>query len=111
MLHWGEVINYMINPCEQFQKESKMTSAAKTRFECRALFICTLVEGSLGKQDLNHASSEGQLRTRSDMPEEPPEVISNGPKSAKPSNADDLRSQDLEVLIDVDPSLTDDQRT
>jgi hypothetical protein len=110
MLHWGEVLGFMIDPSECLKKRLEVNPEVQTQFEWKASFICTLVEGSLGKQDLNHTSTGDLPRSNGEVHEEAMETVGSGLKIAKPSYANNLRSQDLEKLIDMDPSLAVEQR-
>jgi hypothetical protein len=110
MVCWGEVLGCMLDPSDCFKEKLKTSLEDKELFEQRALFLKTLIEGSLGKRDLNHMSPESCMSNPIGIAAEEalgPDL--NGPKTAEPSSVDKMKSQDLEELIDVDPSLTSEQ--
>ena len=108
----GEVLGFMHDPAKRLSKESDLTKADKLQYDKKVLLIRALVEGSLNKQDLNHAemkdneSDKGNSSKPAEDSEEPEDW---GPKTAEPGDAERLRAEDLEKLIDVDPTLPKEQ--
>jgi hypothetical protein len=106
----GKVLGVMLDPFKCLSKESELSQEAREWFNHRAAFICTIVNGPLGKQDLNHSALDC-LNDVNGLSQRQEANVPTGecPKTTEPGNTDEMKSKDLEELIDVDPSLTTNQ--